>query len=58
MGEKKEMDLVCGMWIVIGPDTLSESFEGKPYYFCEEGCRVKFKRSPTQYMKGFEGRKD
>jgi xanthine dehydrogenase accessory factor len=36
------VDPICGMTVVIGPDTLSAERDGETAYFCCEGCRQAF----------------
>ncbi len=43
-------DPVCGM--DVDPHTAKHraSFQGRPYYFCSEGCRSKFEAEPARYV--------
>ncbi|MDJ0270780.1 MAG: YHS domain-containing protein [Aigarchaeota archaeon] len=52
---EKAIDPVCGM--KVDPATAKYKLEhgGKVYYFCAEGCKRKFEKDPTKYMK--EGRR-
>ncbi len=44
-------DPVCGMHI--RPESAAGHMEyaGKQYYFCNPGCRQKFKQNPAQFVK-------
>jgi Cu+-exporting ATPase len=42
-------DLVCGMQ-VNPAEALSDTFEGKPYYFCSQHCAEKFRANPRQFV--------
>jgi YHS domain-containing protein len=46
-----ERDPVCGM--SVDPNTApgKSEYEGKTYYFCCIGCKRKFERNPTEYVK-------
>ena len=45
-------DPVCGMTVVLKPDTRSESFYGKSFHFCSEKCQTKFRADPWFYANG------
>ena len=45
-------DPVCGMTVVLKPDTRSESFDGKSFHFCSEKCQTKFRADPWFYANG------
>ena len=45
-------DPVCGMTVVLKPDTRSESFDGKSFHFCSEKCQTKFRGDPWFYANG------
>jgi Cu+-exporting ATPase len=45
-------DPVCGMAVTLEPDTRTEIFEGKDFYFCSEKCQTKFKAAPSAYASG------
>ena len=42
-------DPVCGM-MVTEHSTHQHKHEGTTYYFCSEGCKIKFKSAPVQYL--------
>jgi len=46
-----ERDVVCGMQV--DPNTAAGKSElnGKTYYFCSNGCKVKFDANPKPYAK-------
>lgn len=50
--ETSATDPVCGMAIKIGPDTKTEVFEDKNFYFCSEKCQAKFNADPSTYAGG------
>jgi xanthine dehydrogenase accessory factor len=39
------VDPICGMTVVVGPDTPVSEVSGEPVYFCCAGCRRKFEQS-------------
>ena len=45
-------DPVCGMTVVLKPDTRSESFDGKSFHFCSEKCQTRFRADPWFYANG------
>jgi Cu+-exporting ATPase len=45
-------DPVCGMKVTLKPDTRSETFDNKAFYFCSEKCQTKFKADPWFYASG------
>ena len=47
--EKMVVDPVCRMTIDPATAAASEVFEGKPVYFCSEGCRRRFLADPAAY---------
>ncbi len=47
--EKMVIDPVCRMKIDPATAAASEVFEGKPVYFCAEGCRRRFLANPAAY---------
>jgi Cu+-exporting ATPase len=47
--EASVKDLVCGMQ-VNPAEALSETFEGKSYYFCSQHCAEKFRANPMQFV--------
>jgi xanthine dehydrogenase accessory factor len=38
----KAVDPVCGMTVVVMPETPSVEHEGETVYFCREGCKAEF----------------
>ena len=36
------VDPVCGMTVVVGPDTPHRSVDGSEVWFCSSGCRDRF----------------
>ena len=49
LAETMAIDPVCRMTIDPATAAASEVFEGKPVYFCSEGCRHRFLANPTAY---------
>jgi YHS domain-containing protein len=49
LAEKMVIDPVCRMTIDPAAAAAREVFEGKPVYFCSEGCRHRFLANPTAY---------
>ncbi len=43
-------DPVCGMAVDPHAGKPSAQFRGQVYYFCSEGCRVKFTKDPERYL--------
>jgi YHS domain-containing protein len=43
------VDPVCGMTIDPATAAACEEFDGKPIYFCSEGCRHRFLSNPAAY---------
>jgi xanthine dehydrogenase accessory factor len=41
------LDPICGMTVVVGPDTVSSRHDGDTFYFCCDGCRAKFDERRT-----------
>lgn len=52
---RRNGDLAC-LIVKITPDTPSTEFEGRTYYFCSNGCREDFERSPGRYATGLRPR--
>lgn len=50
LAEKMVIDPVCRMTIDPATAAASEVFEGKPVYFCSQGCRGRFLANPTAYV--------
>ena len=49
LAEKIVIDPVCRMTIDPATAAAREVFDGKPVYFCSEGCRRRFLASPASY---------
>jgi YHS domain-containing protein len=47
---KMVIDPVCRMTIDPATAAASEVFEGKPVYFCSQGCRRRFLANPAAYV--------
>jgi len=48
------IDPVCGMKVNVEKATAAHrvsSFEGKNYYFCNDGCKAEFDAKPKEYLK-------
>ena len=45
-------DPVCGMEVLLLPDTPSARFLGEEHHFCSEGCRGKFLEEPAAFLAG------
>ena len=43
-------DLVCGMMVDPHAGKPMQQFGGHTYYFCSEGCRIKFAKDPERYL--------
>ena len=43
-------DVVCGMTVDEKYAKYEAEFEGKPYYFCSQGCMNEFKANPGKYV--------
>lgn len=57
MGAKTSKDPVCGMTVVIKPDTRHADFGDKSFHFCSGKCETKFNADPWFYASGrAEGR--
>jgi putative ABC transport system ATP-binding protein len=46
---KNRFDLVCGMYLDNYPDLSKETYDGKDYFFCGEGCAKRFKDNPGKF---------
>ncbi len=45
-------DVVCGM--EVSPETADSAvFQGKTYYFCCDGCKGAFERSPEYHLENW-----
>lgn len=47
-----ETDPVCGMEVDPQKAAATYDYQGKTYYFCAPGCKVRFQREPEKYLKG------
>lgn len=45
-----EIDPVCGMTVEPATAAGSFSYQGKTYYFCCQGCLIKFRADPERYL--------
>jgi xanthine dehydrogenase accessory factor len=45
------VDPVCGMTVTAGPSAHPFAHQATTYYFCCTGCRLKFEKEPTAYVK-------
>ncbi len=43
-------DPVCGMIVDTHAGKPTQQFRGHIYYFCSEGCRIKFAKEPNRYL--------
>jgi Cu+-exporting ATPase len=43
-------DPVCGMMVDPHAGKPAQQFRGHTYYFCSEGCRIKFAKDPERYL--------
>ncbi len=43
-------DPVCGMTVDPQAAKYRSNYDGRPYYFCSAGCKVKFERDPKHYL--------
>lgn len=46
------IDLVCGMTIEDEKAVAAAEHHGKTYYFCSQGCSVRFRSNPARYLTG------
>ncbi len=44
------VDPVCGMTVQIPDATYKATHDGVHYYFCSEGCKIKFSAEPDRYL--------
>ena len=44
-------DPVCGMRVDLLATAVTLEHEGKPFYFCSQGCADKFRNAPGKYLK-------
>jgi YHS domain-containing protein len=50
-GGTMERDVVCGMQVDPAKAAGTSEYNGKTYYFCSKGCKVKFDAEPSKYVK-------
>lgn len=43
-------DPVCGMVVDEKKAAATVTHQGKPYFFCSEGCKTKFLQNPARYV--------
>ena len=48
--ENAVIDPVCGMTVDPHAAKYRSTYEGRPYYFCCAGCKVKFESDPKRYL--------
>ena len=46
-------DVVCGMSTEKGNWTSQSEYDGKTYYFCCDGCKGAFQKSPDYHLESF-----
>jgi Cu+-exporting ATPase len=46
-----EKDVVCGMQVDPAKAAGSSVYNGKTYYFCANGCKMKFDANPAHFVK-------
>src|SRR5205823_552773 len=46
------IDPVCGMTVDPATAAGQTEHQGKPYYFCSQGCLAKFQADPAHYASG------
>ena len=44
-------DPVCQMNLEESKAASTVTYQGKTYYFCSQGCRIKFDKNPEQYTR-------
>ncbi len=44
-------DPVCGMQVDPKDAPCKSDYQGKSYYFCSAGCKLKFDENPARYAK-------
>ena len=45
-----ERDPVCGMAVTINSAKHVAKHEGRTFYFCCAGCRIRFEAEPERYL--------
>jgi YHS domain-containing protein len=53
MAEAIVWDVVCGMKTEKGKWSSSADYQGKTYYFCCDGCKGAFLKSPDYHLSNF-----
>ena len=53
MSEVIVWDVVCGMKTELGKWSSKSEYEGKTYYFCCDGCKGAFEKSPAYHIENF-----
>jgi Cu+-exporting ATPase len=48
--EDRVIDPVCGMTVDVHAGKPTYAHDGYTYYFCSEGCRIKFAKEPGRYL--------
>ena len=51
------IDPVCGMSVNPRTSEIEVTIEGQTYYFCAEGCRQTFVKTPKKYLEPRPGKK-
>jgi xanthine dehydrogenase accessory factor len=46
-------DVVCGMTAPLGEWTDTSEYQGKTYYFCCDGCKGAFEKSPDFHLENW-----
>jgi xanthine dehydrogenase accessory factor len=46
-------DVVCGMTTELGNWESKSEYKGKTYYFCCDGCKGAFDKSPEYHIQNF-----
>jgi len=49
-GATTAKDPVCGMSVKIDGAKYTADYKGTKYYFCSEGCKTEFTKSPEKYL--------
>ncbi len=47
----RERDPVCGMVVLVRPDSLSADWDAKTYHFCAAACRERFVERPEEFVR-------
>jgi P-type Cu+ transporter len=51
-GEPKHKDPVCGMTVSDALSAPKIEYKGKMYFFCSQGCGIRFKKDPNSFFTG------